>query len=78
MVTGTESESQNWTVIKSSIKTRVVLKLQGTSLDYFSSESSDLVIGRLAGGAPLYLQTYDGHYAVINPDQIPAIEVYDV
>ena len=59
-------------------KTKVVLKLQSTSLTYFSSEGSEAVIQKLNGGHPVILQTFDRHYVIVNPDQIPAMEVYDV
>ncbi len=57
-------------------KTKVVLNLQSTSLTYFSPENSEAVIRQLTGGHPVFLQTYDGHCAIVNPDQIPAMEVY--
>ena len=57
-------------------KTKIVLLLQGTSLTYFSPEDSETVIRRMAQGHPIYLQTHDGHCVIVNPDQIPAMEVY--
>lgn len=57
-------------------KTKVVLNLQGTSLAYFSPENSGEIICRLTKGHPVFLQTFDGHCAIVNPNQIPAIEVY--
>ena len=57
-------------------KTKVVLNLQGTSLAYFSPENSEAIICRLTKGHPVFLQTFDGHCAIVNPNQIPAIEVY--
>ena len=60
----------------SAYKTKVVLNLQGTKLTYFSPEGSDAVVRRLAGGHPVFLQTFDGHCVIVNPDQIPAMEVY--
>ena len=59
-------------------KTKVVFNLHGTSLTYFSPEGSEVVVRRLLAGHPFYLQTYDGHCVVVNPDQVPAMEVYDV
>lgn len=59
-------------------KTKVVLKLQSTSLTYFSSQDSETVIRQLNGGRPVILQTFDRHYVIVNPSQVPAIEVYDV
>jgi hypothetical protein len=58
-------------------KTKVVLNLQGASLTYYAPESSEDIIRRLVGGHPVYLQTYDGHCVIVNPDQVPAIEVHD-
>ena len=60
----------------STYKTRVVLNLQGTSLTYFSPEDSETIIRNMTRGHPIFLQTYDGHCVIINPDQIPAMEVY--
>ena len=57
-------------------KTKVVLNLQGTSLVYFSPENSEAVIPQLTGCHPVFLQTFDGHCVIVNPDQIPAMEVY--
>ena len=57
-------------------KTKVVFYLQGTSLTYFSPENSEAVIRQLTGGHPVFLQTFDGHCAIVNPGQIPAMEVY--
>lgn len=57
-------------------KTKVVLNLQGTQLTYFSPEDSELVVRRLVGGHPVFLQTFDGHCVIVNPNQIPAMEVY--
>jgi len=59
-------------------KTKVVLNLQGTSLTYFSPESSEVVVQQLTGGHPVFFQTYDGHCVIVNPNQIPAIEVYAI
>ena len=58
-------------------KTKVVINLQGTQLTYFSPESSEATIQQLTGGNPVFLQTFDGHCAIVNPSQIPAMEVYD-
>lgn len=60
----------------SAYKTKVVLNLQGTKLTYFSPEGSDAVVQRLVRGHPVFLQTFDGHCVIVNPDQIPAMEVY--
>lgn len=64
----------------SAYKTKVVLNLQGTKLTYFSPEGSDAVVRHLVGGQahghPVFLQTFDGHCVIVNPDQIPAMEVY--
>ena len=60
----------------SSYKTKVVLNLQGTQLTYFSPEDSETVIRRLNQDHPIFLQTYDGHCVIVNPSQIPAMEVY--
>ena len=57
-------------------KTKVVLNLQNTSLTYFSPENSEAVIRWLTGGHPVFLQTFDGHCVIVNPNQIPAMEVY--
>ena len=57
-------------------KTKVVLNLQSTSLVYFSPENSEAVIRQLTGGHPVFLQTFDGHCVIVNPNQIPATEVY--
>jgi len=57
-------------------KTKVVLNLQGTKLTYFSPEGSDAVVQHLVGGHPVFLQTFDGHCVIVNPNQIPATEVY--
>lgn len=59
-------------------KTKVVLKLQSTSLTYFSLQDSETVIQQLNGGRPVILQTFDRHYVIINPEQIPAVEVYAI
>lgn len=59
-------------------KTKVVLKLQSTSLTDFSSQDSETVIQQLNGGSPVILQTFDMHCVIINPNQIPAIEVYAI
>ena len=59
-------------------KTKVVLKLQSTSLTYFSPEDSETVIQQLNGGHPVILQTFDRHYVIVNPGQIPAMEVYAI
>ncbi len=60
----------------STYKTKVVLNLQGTSLTYFSPESSEVVVKQLTGGNSVFFQTHDGHCVIVNPNQIPAIEVY--
>ena len=60
----------------SAYKTKVVLNLQGTSLTYFSPESSEVVVQQLTGGHPVFFQTHDGHCVIVNPSQIPAIEVH--
>lgn len=60
----------------SAYKTKVVLNLQGTKLTYFSPKDSDAVVRHLVGGHPVLLQTFDGHCVIVNPDQIPAMEVY--
>jgi hypothetical protein len=57
-------------------KTKVVLNLQGTQLTYFSPEGSEWVAQHLIRGNPVFLQTYDGHCVIVNPDQIPSMEVY--
>lgn len=57
-------------------KTKVVLNLQGTSLTYFAPESSEVVVQQMVGGHPVFLQTFDGHCVIVNPNQIPAMEVY--
>lgn len=59
-------------------KTKVVLKLQSTSLTYYSLQDSETVIQQINGGHPVILQTFDMHYVIINPNQIPAIEVYAI
>lgn len=60
----------------SAYKTKVVLNLQGTSLTYFSPEDSEAVIRWITRCHPVFLQTFDGHCVIVNPDQIPAMEVY--
>ena len=57
-------------------KTKVVINLQGTQLTYFSPESSEGIVRQMVGGHPVFLQTYDGHCVIVNPNQIPAMEVY--
>lgn len=59
-------------------KTKVVFNLHGTTRTYFSTEGSKVVIQKLTIGHPVYLQTNDGHCVVVNPDQVPAMEVYDI
>ena len=62
----------------SAYKTKVVINLQGTRLTYFSPESSEVNIQRLTADHPVFLQTCDGHCVIVNPNQIPAIEVYAI
>lgn len=59
-------------------KTKVVLKLQSKSLTYFSLQDSETVIQQMNGGRPVILQTIDRHYVIVNPCQIPAMEVYTI
>ena len=59
-------------------KTKVVLNLHGTTRTYFSTEGSKVVVQKLTIGHPVYLQTHDGHCVVVNPDQVPAMEVYGI
>lgn len=59
-------------------KTKVELKLQGTSLVYWSSRTIDQVVIQIMGGKPIFLETYDGQCVMVNPAQCPAIEVYAV
>lgn len=60
----------------STYKTKVVLNLQGTKLTYFSPEDSERVIRSMTQDHPVFLQTNDGHCVIVNPNQIPAMEVY--
>ena len=59
-----------------SFKTKVEIMLQGTKLKYYSPSESEVVVQQLVGGHPVFLQTYDGHCVIVNPNQIPAMEVY--
>lgn len=56
-------------------KTEIRLKLQDTELKYYSPMNSEVVVRQLTSGHPVFMQTYDGHCVIVNPDQVPAIEV---
>ena len=65
-------------VISKGFKTKVEIMLQGTRLEYYSPEPSRNIISCIEYGNPTRLQTHDGHCVIVNPNQIPAVEVYDL
>lgn len=59
-------------------KTEVALNLQGSWLVYYSPANCNLVISQMTGDQPVFLQTYDGHCVIVNPNKIAVMEVRDL
>lgn len=63
--------------VKCFMKTRIVVYLQGTKLEYFSRETKDGLIKRMKTSDYLEVQAPDGAYVRLNLSQVPVIEVSD-
>ena len=62
----------------SSIKSKVAICLQDKWVTFYSKEDKETNIQRLTSGLPVILQNYTGQCVIVNPRQVPALEVSDV
>lgn len=64
-------------MIEHSIKTEVAIHVQGGWLVYYSPADSTLLTTLLTGTSPVFLQTFDGHEVIVNPNLLSVVEVRD-
>lgn len=60
------------------VKTKVKVCLQDGWIDFYSTKSKDETIQSLSSGGPVILQSRFRESVIVNPKQIPAIEVSEL